>query len=207
MVSSVKVNGVEYRLNDWELVKSDGIWETFRRVSDGKLADWIGIYESVDHRLCVMFGGCLGSLASIYCQMFGSSVIMGVNGFEVQKVFRTQEISQAQQFIDDFLRKANLAAFLLPGQESGQGPRAPIESPSRCIIRKECVMLDEFIKQALQGGRHVVIDYEHGARISATHCAQAYIRYNTGDQIWLAYQGGEYRIVRIEDSQHNIYDP
>jgi hypothetical protein len=67
-------------------------------------------------------------------------------------------------------------------------------------------MLDQYIREALRGGHHVAIVWDNGARLEATHCSYAYVKYNTGDQIWLTFEGGEYKITQIEDASHNVYD-
>ena len=59
-------------------------------------------------------------------------------------------------------------------------------------------MITQWIKDALNGGERVVIDYDSGSFLTATKDKAAFIKYNTGDCVWFRYADGEYRVYRID---------
>ena len=59
-------------------------------------------------------------------------------------------------------------------------------------------MIDQWIKEALRGGNTVVIDYPDGGFFKAKKEEEAFIKYSTGDCLYLTYMNGEYRIYQID---------
>jgi hypothetical protein len=110
MVNSIKVNGVEYQLGEWQ-TDENGIDECRRFVLGALHNGGALIYESIDNRLIISFVGVLTPLIDVYRQMHGNSII-DVKGVGVgRSVYREPELVKARQLVDHFLRKAHLMAF------------------------------------------------------------------------------------------------
>jgi len=56
--------------------------------------------------------------------------------------------------------------------------------------------IDQFIKDLLQDGDKVVIDYPES--FFCANKESAFIKYNTGDCVWFIYRDGKYQVSKIE---------
>lgn len=110
-ITSVKIGSLEYQLNDWELFNEDmeSIYCALRKIS-GQPASYVGCYRTIGRTMFVTYRGVLQPLLELYCQMYNQHKNIGTPCAATP--FTNNQVEEVQNHIDDFLRRANLVAFL-----------------------------------------------------------------------------------------------